>query len=718
MDAIASSAREQLRINLIGRKISVVFFRQNVPGAFDLVLLKTTRKRRKCIPYTTSRNMWNVRLRGPRGKQVVLTIDPDAHFKTFSVRRGFPPRVIDVDGSALVKDVVVNNDTIVMDTSSTVVATEQGASGPAATTKRLTKKKRVDAKKKVAGKAPTGGVQTLKRPVSGTKKALSRRKIAGPGHQLGTSLDDESSATAEVEGGEKRDDERQRTYRRSRAINLTSKEDVETSLVNAVSGQSNDRKAKFFRAATKNAVEHQYELTLATARLNAALSHNFEVEELATSRRADGSAAILCVRFKETARKWKEETVDLLQKDELQAILKYVLLSGGETGREMLKPFNMAQVSTRVFWSIARLYDGDVAVGLADLVPDEDWSFLDIRTRLMSAKAMEAKANEEYYASWKQSRARGDGSISQQPERKQGTKRSRPGLADEQKSEVGKIDPDVDKKVKREAAESKCAQTTSALLEKEATPSTLRSAAAQAALSRYDRSSQTSAAVAAFLHEEGPTEECSRKQVVAGDGKEMVSEDEVEEAITVYCDSCRKARILSPDEAGKVELDNDPWNCSNLAKIGRRGGCDEVDDEVAQLTGASIATWLQKVAVTTRRELADTSVDSAMHSLVNPSDPSAPVVREKLEKLIDEARLDEINDWMAELVGETDLVQRLETQKLGTPADLVATPSDLVLEAASNTHTINMPIDMVSSWQTRAQKLVDEHPWLADWRTL
>ena len=73
---------------------------------------------------------------------------------------------------------------------------------------------------------------------------------------------------------------------------------------------------------------------------------------------------------------------------------------------------------------------------------------------------------------------------------------------------------------------------------------------------------------------------------------------------------------------------------------------------------------------------------------------------------------------MAELVGETDLVQRLETQKLGTPADLVATPSDLVLEAASNTHTINMPIDMVSSWQTRAQKLVDEHPWLADWRTL
>lgn len=28
--------------------------------------------------------MWSVRLRGPGGKQVVLKIDPDATFKTFS----------------------------------------------------------------------------------------------------------------------------------------------------------------------------------------------------------------------------------------------------------------------------------------------------------------------------------------------------------------------------------------------------------------------------------------------------------------------------------------------------------------------------------------------------------------------------------------------------------------------------------------------------------
>ena len=83
-----------------------------------------------------------------------------------------------------------------------------------------------------------------------------------------------------------------------------------------------------------------------------------------------------------------------------------------------------------------------------------------------------------------------------------------------------------------------------------------------------------------------------------------------------------------------------------------------------------------------------------------------------------QARLDEINDWMVELVGETDLVQWLETQKLGTPADLIATPSDLVLEAVGNTHTTVVSIDMVSSWQAQAQQLVNKHPWLADWRTL
>ena len=293
----------------------------------------------------------------------------------FAVRRGFPPRAVEVEDSTLVKNVFEANDTIVADRSADITAPMQAAT--------LATKTKQASVQKAAAKVPKHGVHKLNPPISLRKKAPLKRKIIGNGYQLGSSLDDiaDPSDAREAEEAGDNEDEPQRKYRRNRVVHLTSKEGVESSLVNAVSGQSNDRAAKFFRAATKNAVEHQCELTLATSRLNAALSRNFEIEELSTSRRADGSAAKLRVRFKETSRKWKKEIVDLLKTDELQAILKYVLLSGGETGREMLKPFNMAQASPRVFWSIARMYDGDVAVGLADLVPDEDWSFLDTRTR-------------------------------------------------------------------------------------------------------------------------------------------------------------------------------------------------------------------------------------------------------------------------------------------------------------------------------------------------
>ncbi|KAI9919457.1 hypothetical protein PsorP6_017462 [Peronosclerospora sorghi] len=99
-------------------------------------------------------------------------------------------------------------------------------------------------------------------------------------------------------------------------------------------------------------------------------------------------------------------------------------------------------------------------------------------------------------------------------------------------------------------------------------------------------------------------------------------------------------------------------------------------------------------SINTRQELADASVVSTICGL---------------------ARLDEINDWMSDLIGEIDVVERLETQKLCTPADLISTPSDLILEAVGALSNVSPQI--VRSWQTRAQQLVDENPWLADWRT-
>jgi hypothetical protein len=193
--------------------------------------------------------------------------------------------------------------------------------------------------------------------------------------------------------------------------------------------------------------------------------------------------------------------------------------------------------------------------------------------------------------------------------------------------------------MKQEAAEpkSKPPTQTPALSAKEATPTTLRSAAARAALARFDRSAQTSAVVSAFLHEDKPPAHSTCNQAQA-DPEETESEEDVEEATTVYCDSCKKARILSPEEAETAELNKDPWTCASLAKTGRSGGCDAADDEVAQITGASIADWLRKAGIATRQELADASVGSAMHALVNPLDPSTLALQQKLEKFIDEVR--------------------------------------------------------------------------------
>ncbi|CAH0516995.1 unnamed protein product [Peronospora belbahrii] len=668
-------------------------------------------------------NIWNIRLRGPHGKHVVLKVDSNTNIKMFTdqavkelgfkanerliFRRGFPPRVVDVEGSMLVKNVFEANETIIVDTSSDNTVSVQTTSTLSA--KNGVKKSKRTAVKKTGVKVPKYGVHTLNEPTSTKKREPLKRKITG-GKTRSTG---EVPGTKETRDTSDNEDEAQRKHRRGCAINLTSMEDVELSLVNAVSGQSNDRAATFYRAATKNAVEHQYELTLATARLNAALGHNFEMEELTTSRHADGSIAKIRVRFKETSRKWKEEIVDLLKRDELQAIVKYVLLSGGETGREMLKPFNMAQVSTRVFWSIARLYNGDVAAGLVDLVPDEDWSFLDTRTRVMSKKAKEAKTNEEQYTLWKKSCTQGGKSSPQKQMTQQVANNELPAAKKE--LEVIHENFNVEQEVKKEAAMSMCTQIP-AISVKKATSS----AVAQAALTRLDKSLQTSVVVSAFLQEKKPTTQFStKKQVAPADEEEMESEEKMEEAVTVYCDSCKKARILSPEEAANAELDKDPWTCASLVKTGRDGECEAIDDEVAQITGVTIAEWLRKVAITTRRELADATVNSTIHALVNSLDPSAQVLQEKLEMLINEARLDEVNDWMLELVGESDVVRRLEAQKLGTPADLIATPSDLILEAVGNTcSTAYLSVDEVSSWQTRSKNLVDKHPWLADWRTL
>ena len=79
------------------------------------------------------------------------------------------------------------------------------------------------------------------------------------------------------------------------------------------------------------------------------------------------------VKFKKGQRAYETEEVDALTREEIASTIKFILEQIGDGGRELLKPFKMAHASPRVFWNLARMYDGDVARGLRalDLVPPQ-----------------------------------------------------------------------------------------------------------------------------------------------------------------------------------------------------------------------------------------------------------------------------------------------------------------------------------------------------------
>lgn len=143
-----------------------------------------------------------------------------------------------------------------------------------------------------------------------------------------------------------------------------------------------------------------------------------------------------------------------------------------------------------------------------------------------------------------------------------------------------------------------------------------------------------------------------------------------------------------------------------------------MDDEVEQIAGKKIALLLAKAHVHTRKDLANTTPTKTLKHLVNPLETTNATLKEKLASMIDEARLDEVNDLMGEIVQDLDLLGLLELQKLGTPADLVTTPLDLIYDAVQGDNHEEMTVQRVQSWRDKARELVAHYPWLADWRTI
>ncbi|GLD91726.1 hypothetical protein PINS_up000259 [Pythium insidiosum] len=323
----------------------------------------------------------------------------------------------------------------------------------------------------------------------------------------------------------------------------------------------------------------------------------------------------------------------------------------------------------------------------------EDFSYVDTRSRQMSKKAMEAKANEAAYKQWK----RGGATTTPTPAARR-TDRS-------QDNHVIEIMSDEENETKNEHAkdEGRRRQPT-AQDHRQAEQRALRDAMAHAAMARFHVSARAED-VQSVVRQVAPRPEAE-------------DDEDSEPTTTVYCDTCNKARILSLPEAAQARVETtDRWTCSLLAGVdGKDASCAALDDEVEQIAGRKLALLLEKVQIATRRDLANASLPVTLKQLAHPLDATYNAMKAKLTAVIDEARLDEVNDAMLEILGGDDaLLGTLELQKLGTPADLVETPTDLIVQGLCG-HEITL--QQVQQWQRDAKTRLERAPWMGEWRTI
>ncbi|KAH9096144.1 hypothetical protein LEN26_017638 [Aphanomyces euteiches] len=633
--------------------------------------------------------MLSVRVRSPKGVAVVQ-IAPSSSFKefqekalaavslsassSFTYRAGFPPKEIDAMPDTPVEHIFQNQDTVVIEPQNMSTRVSRPKKG------KFTGSG-VGVMLGAASTAPAAPQPPVEPKVAGKPKAVikvipNRKRFQGTGVKLSDSTPTTAPAissntsvpatTAGI-GGAPSSASTSEPKRRRTMINLGSKEDVEIKLVQAVSGGGSTKTDKFFRKATKTAVAYQYDTALANTRLKAAWANKFIIQMV--------DARQMKVRFMDGVRTWKEEIVDCLQPTELRTAIQYAVLDGD---KEMLKPFNMAQCSPRVFWSLARLYNGDVGAGLAALLPHEDWSFLDTRTRTLSAKALESLAT-------------GGGRWRKEEEELPDETAPMPVVPVQHNHE------EMAKKAEEEA--------TARTVDLQA----LRNATARAALARLHQPSMLPSTAAV-------TSTTAQKD---SKNDEEDGEEEEDETLTVFCDDCGKARIVAVADKSRVNLQDDeedkPWTCANLAAIDRSSGCAAPDDELVRAVDSiATAATLDALQVTRRLELANANAEE-LFSKWRRQFPTQTTSLDRIEALIQEARFQQLDDCMQEILAQapSGTFQVLEAAKVATPYDLSATPVDLLWREVEG-----VSLEEVQGWQTAAKQAMEISPWMEEWRSI
>jgi hypothetical protein len=148
--------------------------------------------------------------------------------------------------------------------------------------------------------------------------------------------------------------------------------------------------------------------------------------------------------------------------------------------------------------------------------------------------------------------------------------------------------------------------------------------------------------------------------------------------------------------------------------IDRQGGCRLVDDEVELITGPEIGILLEQCGIKTRKDLANSNKPQLVRRLTLGPIGSNKEIIDELDSFIEQARLEEVDDLMLDLVdGDDEVLKILNQQKLGTPGDLLKTPPDLIRRLFNH-----LSEEKIKTWQAKAAAFLKKIPWLDAWRSL
>ncbi|CAM9856278.1 unnamed protein product [Discosporangium mesarthrocarpum] len=619
-----------------------------------------------------------------------------------TILTGFPPRPLLLLEDAAIGSVLNDNETVTVrvEDASSAGENPQGGSwgrskrGASSTSRRGGAANSTGAKVKTKGKgkgqgggvSPAGGIHSLSGPLASSPPARGTAGAGGSGNARAhgprevQTLFGAANARRQppsgplnpgrgrlpdgrdVDQGEVAPPSRKR--RRGKDVELTSEGDISERLLTAVSGGGGTVN-KFFRKAMRLAVDKQYDQSKADARVRAALGGWFKAEESAGQRRlGTGEVMAMHVTFSKGpgAKSCFEEEVEFIPRAQVAAVVRMV--AADMESREMLKPHNMAGCSPRIFWSVVKHWGGDVPRALELAVPDADWSFLHVRERTLSQKALQNAEQQAEAGKEKEKRRKGKEEDEEQRRQtnRDGVCESPTKNADKSKTIAGG----------RDGSSSSFRETGTA-----------------------DKTTQV---------EECATEELEDVGVQGGAGGGEPTKNAREQAAKAALERLRASQL--PPEGAPA------------------GGVTETEDleALSEIVGEGNLEFLVSVGLRTPGQLADRDEEVLAIELRRHG---AGVKKEEVVRWVELARGEELDKMMEDLVGGAEMMEALEVAKISTPRDLVRLariPDVFVgaLRAALGPEAFQAVADKVSAeevvqWRGKAQKLLSERPWLELW---